>query len=401
MDVWRDLEPLRRNRHVHMEQVTYGVLWELCGGTPGEIVVTAKRLRRDVNRDEATIRAHLVRLYRLDIVELVDRDRQRGTYRLVVYRPLPAHATKRPDPQKLLPGFWQDGDSQTSSAAADLKPAGPKTPSPESVSTACQTGDVPLPGAGFFSPEGAGNSPRRGEFPAPSEGRNRAGNSPRGPTQAREIAAHIEGQPLPGGRENSAGNSPRRIPPRGPRARPSNESAASASLLNGLNEQHGVNELNEFKESFPPAGAGNSPRRGEFPAPAIGQLTAEIVGPRLPRERTKVGLVAELRRLVADPFTGDWLFGYAADLMLVHGSSSHPRGGDIYAAMAALIRELKDLRETEARKGQKSAPRGKRLNAVVMATAKKFGIPTPTQRREAKAAAATASISATTRRTAK
>ena len=100
MDVWRDLEPLRRNRHVHMEQVTYGVLWELCGGTPGEIVVTAKRLRRDVNRDEATIRAHLVRLYRLDIVELVDRDRQRGTYRLVVYRPLPAHATKRPEPAK-------------------------------------------------------------------------------------------------------------------------------------------------------------------------------------------------------------------------------------------------------------------------------------------------------------
>ena len=31
MDIWKDLWPLRQNKLVHIEQITFGLLWELAG----------------------------------------------------------------------------------------------------------------------------------------------------------------------------------------------------------------------------------------------------------------------------------------------------------------------------------------------------------------------------------
>ena len=398
MDVWKDLEPLRRNKHVGVELTLFGVLWELCDGEPREIVVTTKRLAREFNRDAASLRDQLVKLYRLGIIDLVDRDKRRGVFRMIIYRPLPAHAIKKPDPQKVLPGFWSDGDPETPSAAADLKPAEPKTPMPESAFLASEQGLRPLTGEGFFSADCAGKSPRDGEIPAPAEGRKGAGKSPRDTAADRENAAKTPIPSLPSGADQPRGDFPARN--RASRARASNESAKRASLLNGLNEQHGPNEfkeLNEFKETFRP---GKSPRDGEIPAPAggasfgpraIGETICALafaVAQAAAPTAAKLRLVADLRQLVADPNTGDWLYGFAADLMLIYGRSQHPYAARIHDAIHDLVQELRNLREVEKRKGLKPSPRGMRLNKIVHQTAEKFGIRTPKQQAQRTAASA-------------
>jgi hypothetical protein len=217
--------------------------------------------------------------------------------------------------------------------------------------------------------------------------------------------------------KNRAGISPRdSAGSHAPHARATNESSEPMRLLNGLNEQHGpneFNEFNEFKEAFRADRAGKSPRRGEIPAPieaadseladdaevrrfadrSFAKTTAALafVARQKPASaEAKQRFVADLRQLVADPDTGDWLYGFAADLMLVYGSSRHPYADQIFGAIHDLIEELRNLRQVEKRKGVKPSPRGMRLNKVVHLTAQKFGIPTPTQRRQAKAAASTA-----------
>jgi hypothetical protein len=99
-------------------------------------------------------------------------------------------------------------------------------------------------------------------------------------------------------------------------------------------------------------------------------------------------LVADLRELVADANTGDWLYGFAADLMLVHGQSRHPYADRIYGAIVDLMQELRNLRQTEKRKGDKPSPRGMRFNKVVHLTAETYGILTPRQQGRQKKAAA-------------
>ena len=98
--------------------------------------------------------------------------------------------------------------------------------------------------------------------------------------------------------------------------------------------------------------------------------------------------ISKYRRLVNDPGTEDWLFGYAADLLLVHGQDAG-RGdaSAIFRRMNAVVKELEEIRDIQSRRGMEQRPRGAWFNIRVLAIARDHGIKLPGQlkaEREAK-----------------
>jgi len=114
------------------------------------------------------------------------------------------------------------------------------------------------------------------------------------------------------------------------------------------------------------------------PPEAVGELLLAAVGARFDPAAQKRRLIRELQYLLADPGSQWWLFRWAANIMLVYGQDeTREDAGLIYAKMAAVIRELRDLREVQARKGQEFTPRGKRFNVAVHRIAAEHKIPKP------------------------
>jgi hypothetical protein len=88
--------------------------------------------------------------------------------------------------------------------------------------------------------------------------------------------------------------------------------------------------------------------------------------------RKKRQLVGKLRRLVNDPRTGSWLFGFAADLLCYRGQSPQDEAAAIVRTHTQfVIRDLRMMRATASGGG----PRGAWFNIRVLAVAKRFGIP--------------------------
>ena len=133
-------------------------------------------------------------------------------------------------------------------------------------------------------------------------------------------------------------------------------------------------------------------RRTKPLPPAIGDVMAgaNAFAQRFAPDEQKARLVDELRRLVCDRMTGEWLYGFAADLLLVHGQSSRPEAGAIFARMSSLLQEFRDLREVQRSKGQKFYSLGARLNKVVHAICDAYNITTPAKNRISRQAAAAA-----------
>jgi hypothetical protein len=266
-----------------------------------------------------------------------------------------------------------------------------------------------------------------GDFPAQIP---LTGISPRGfprdanlTTETTSVTGKSPSPPAAGAREISHGDFPvtaalytsRACAPARPPARPSlNDSSKEESLLNVLmNNESKCIQCSTFNEGST-VGARAERRvaavdpetarlarliddrramlngsRQDEPPPIAADVTAAVnaVGKRFAPLEMKQRLEAELRFLINDPKTGQWLCGFAADLMLVHGQSDRPEASKIYGAMAALLQEFRDLREVQRRNGQKPYPLGARLNKVVHAICDAHGIATPYKKRLARTAA--------------
>lgn len=85
--------------------------------------------------------------------------------------------------------------------------------------------------------------------------------------------------------------------------------------------------------------------------------------------RKKRQLVAKLRRLVNDPRTGRWLFGFAADLLRYRGPQDEA-AALVRTHAEYVIRDLRMMRATASGNG----PRGAWFNLHILAVAKRFGI---------------------------
>ena len=121
-------------------------------------------------------------------------------------------------------------------------------------------------------------------------------------------------------------------------------------------------------------------RQRREPQPlTVSQSLVGAINNRFSPTAQKTRLVDEMRELVNDPQTADWLYGYAADLLLVHGQGSGPNAGQIFARMQGVLAEFREFRELRRRNGQPQGPRGMVFNARVMEIAAVYGIPTPKQ----------------------
>ena len=86
---------------------------------------------------------------------------------------------------------------------------------------------------------------------------------------------------------------------------------------------------------------------------------------------------AEIRLLINDPKTGQWLWWLRGRLAACPRPEPRPDAGKIYEAMSRLIQEFRDLRQVQRRNNQKPYPLGARLNKVVHAICDAHGIATP------------------------
>ena len=89
----------------------FGELWDMMGCEPGEMSFTYTGLGELLSRDRTTIRDMLAKLHQF--WDLLDVSKpKKGPMVLRLFRPLPGHATAKPDPQRLLPGFDEDRQDQ-------------------------------------------------------------------------------------------------------------------------------------------------------------------------------------------------------------------------------------------------------------------------------------------------
>jgi hypothetical protein len=380
MDIWTDLEPLRKNAALGIEQITYGVLWALNGGMPGRIVCTVKMLQASFQRDGSTLREHLEKLAKLTLIRLIARDRRRGTFLIDVLLPLPLHAEAMPDRQMQFALTWTDGVENLNSwmlEHADELPPPPRQTQPGppdhgagDALGANSRGDFPAANCGDFP---TANS--RGDFPVTRELPRVAGTSPRGLPRGdfpalENTAISAEKPGFPGRGDFPAGTSPRLF----------NVNDRALARFNGITETN----VNDNVQRSTDSGRATGPVAVGEAVPVGADLLAAIQAAGSP-QRQKGDLVARIRRLVADPGTKQWLFGFTADLMLVHGRGDRPDAGAIWGKLNAFLSDLAAWREAEKREGKVPVPLGAWLNSRVHEICREHGILTPRDRKTRRA----------------
>lgn len=319
----------------------------------------------------------------------------------------------------------KSSDTGEAQSPTDLSRSGrePQTARSDEARRAFGRGIFPEPVTGK-SPQG---QPTCGEIPAAnsrqeksSRGNPRhAGNSPRGiprdesPTgEMGCVTGKSPSPPVDGGREISHGVFPATdalYTPRASRVAPAslNDSSKEESLLNGLmNNESKCSMLNESESLVRPAREAGPDREAEAlagiiadrravlfgrqatPPPIAGDVLDAVnaVGRQFATQAQKERLVTEIRLLTNDPKTGTWLYGFFADLIVVHGQSQRVDASQIYQKAASLLQEFRDLREMQRRNGYKPYALGARLNKVVHAICDAHRIATPQKRRIARQA---------------
>jgi len=413
MDVWKDLQPLIRNKRLgYGPAMVFAEVWEMLDGTPGEISgVTTKELSARLNRDRATILEHIKKLHQFyDLFDVKCRYTN-GCMDLRVFRPCPAHAAAKPDRQRRLPGLTAAAIVEPAAVLAEapaVQGSGPAASQehqrsgiagePQRLATveaALQQGRGENP-TGTADPWGKPHAPGvpavgkcRGESPTVEKpafpaGKQAVGLSPRqSPT---ETAATVGKTPR--GESPTVETGPaRNIPACAPAS--FNDSSKEESLLNGLNDSK-TQRLKGLKDARPEEAAALAAaqatldrRRAEVQrrqpaAPAtFGDVICGAATAFLP-DAQKDRLVVQLRGLVNDPGTAEWLFGYAADLMIVHGQDAmREDAAAIFGRMQGLIEELKQIRDAQTKRGQVWGQRGAWFNIRVTAIARDYGIKLP------------------------
>ena len=434
MDVWKDLEPLRTNRDVGPEIITFGVLWQFAGGRMRRLDVTVKAIAEEFDRDGSTLREQLEKLFRLGVVHLLARDKRRGRFLINVLHPsFGLVKRKKSDAEQLrLPLEWAEGVGDIDefiqvtfgdSGEAEIMRIGPteedatrqttfgdtakvqidrvgsvdqqesnlRKPADDTIVVGCDSSGASDGDAANTSPAVANTSVEAGEnsgvasFAGKPEERTvrssvtnatlAAGKTP--PASAKAVSPAKTGPNVPRGfpGENPAGNSP------GKPSRIVNVNEEMKSPLNGLTNNE--NNVNVNAVAAQPA----LQRRGaDLPPPDpltarldMGDLCGQLVAAADPA-RQKTQLMHKLRGLILDRDTTNWLIGFAADVMLIHGQ----RNLRVYDQMNAFLQDMAAFREGEKRAGKIPAPLGKWLNKRVHDICEENGIETPRSKKAAK-----------------
>ena len=130
-DIWAAaVKPLGQNREIGRTRAfTFGLIWERGEEKPGEQVINYTYQARVWKMDRKSLREHIEHMHLFgDLMEVVKRFRS-GTVLLRYFRPHPRHATAKPDPQRLLPGFADDEDESEEQflLARGLAPGSPES----------------------------------------------------------------------------------------------------------------------------------------------------------------------------------------------------------------------------------------------------------------------------------
>jgi len=159
-ETFEGLAALRRDSRIGPAvRGCFELLWHLAGGRADYIVVTTKRIAYDFGVERRTVEGWLEKLQEYGLIEVVERDRKRGTIHVYVFHPRPDRRGPRPDPQRRLdfrPGErlgiyareTPDGQSETNVGAhkspgeqVETNVGEHKSPAADNISRACAIDD--------------------------------------------------------------------------------------------------------------------------------------------------------------------------------------------------------------------------------------------------------------------
>jgi len=162
-EVFEGLAALRRDSRIGPAvRGCFELLWHLAGGRADYIVVTTKRIAYDFGVERRAVEKWIAKLGEYGLVEIIERDKRRGTIHLYIFHPRPDRRESRPDPQRRLdfpPTSGRDrldlcapkgpGGSGEASIYAPKGPAkpgeastcAPKGPAGDNLSRACASDD--------------------------------------------------------------------------------------------------------------------------------------------------------------------------------------------------------------------------------------------------------------------
>ena len=103
-EIFESLAPLRRAGIQLAVYCLFEWLWHLVGGRPDYIVVTTKQIAYEFGKERRTIEGWFDKAGEQGLIEVMDRDKRRGTIHVYVFHPCPDRRERRPDPQRKL-GF--------------------------------------------------------------------------------------------------------------------------------------------------------------------------------------------------------------------------------------------------------------------------------------------------------
>ena len=134
-EIFEGLAALRRDSRIGPAVYRcFDWLWHLAGGRANYIVVTTKRIAYEFGVGRRAVEKWLEKLMEYGLVEVIDRDKRRGTIHLYVFHPRPERREPRPDPQRRL-----DFPATLGHERLDL--CAPKGPAGDNISRACASDD--------------------------------------------------------------------------------------------------------------------------------------------------------------------------------------------------------------------------------------------------------------------
>jgi hypothetical protein len=115
-------------------------LWHLAGYRPGEILVTADWLAGRSGRSPRAALQWIDQLTEHGLLDVVERNERRGTFRLLIYHPAPGDREDTPDPQARLPFGPAGQEVQPDRAEVSApEPPRPLNTKKESKRLSCQS----------------------------------------------------------------------------------------------------------------------------------------------------------------------------------------------------------------------------------------------------------------------
>ena len=129
-EIFDSLAALRRDSRIGPAvRGCFEWLWHVAGGRADYIVVTTKRIAYDFGVERRAVEKWLDKLAEYGLIEIIDRDKRRGSIHLYVFHPRPERREPRRDRQQRLEFTANAGRDSLDLCA----PKGPGVPSQAST----------------------------------------------------------------------------------------------------------------------------------------------------------------------------------------------------------------------------------------------------------------------------